>query len=228
MERVKIISGESPVIVIAPHGFDDERTSIYVETITSVANCYGVINLGWEKSEEVDFMKDKADCNNVRHCHEDVVREEFLEPILRFKSKILRKSPEVYIFYIHGMSNRHRILANDPVMDMVIGTGVGTPNSITFDLWKKNFLIDKLENEGFTVYESAQGGPMSGWSRNNMNQLFRKWYHDESVQSIQIEIIYELRKSNPIARRAAEYMGQAILETIQARKFNAPIHNKVY
>jgi hypothetical protein len=229
VERVKIIQGRTPIIIVAPHGADDERTALVAEKAAKETKSYAVINMGWQKGEKVDFMNDYADCNNVLHCHEDVVREEFFDPIIRFKNKILSGGTnEVNIFYIHGMSNRHRILANDPMMDMVLGYGVGIPHSITFDLWKKNFFIDRLENLGFTTYEASQGSSMAGWSKNNMNQLFRKWYLDVRVSSIQIEIVHEMRESDRIAERTGGYLGEAIIETLVAKHFTLLGSNKVY
>jgi len=228
MERVRIIQGNSSIIIVAPHGVDDERTSIIAEKIAAGLKCYGVINLGWERSDKVDFMKDKADCNNVSHCHEDVVREEFLDPILRFKNRILKSGKEAFVFYIHGMSNKHRILANDPTLDIVVGYGVGNPSSISFDVWKKNLFMEKLEEVGFTAYEASQGSNMSGWSKNNMNQLFRKWYFEEKVNSIQLELVHELRESNSAAERAADYLAEAIVETVVANKFNISGYSRIY
>ena len=228
MERVRIIQGKAPIIVVAPHGVNDERTALIAEKMAKEMKAFAVINLGWEKSEKVDFMKDYADCNNVSHCHEDVVKEEFFDPIIRFKNKILRSGADPYIFYIHGMSNKHRIMANDPMMDLVIGYGVGIPNSITFDLWKKDFFIDRLENLGFTTYEASQGSSMSGWSKNNMNQLFRKWYIDTRIQSIQIEIIHEMRENNKIADRTGGYLSEAILDTLVAKHYSLLSSSRVY
>ena len=138
MERVSVIEGSIPVIVVAPHGFhgDDENTDLIAETIASTIDAYAVINRGWERGDTVDSFKDWADCNNVYHCKEDVVREEFLEPIIRFKNKILKKEQLAYIFYIHGMGNRHRAVAKDPYLDAVLGYGAGKPNSFSCDIWQ--------------------------------------------------------------------------------------------
>jgi hypothetical protein len=212
MERVSIIEGKLPILIIAPHGFngDDENTSIIAEHIATSIDAYAVINNGWERSDSVDIFKDKADCNNIYHCKEDVVKEEFLEPIIRFKNKILRKNQIAYIFYIHGMANRHRKIAKDPHLDVVVGYGAGQPNSFSCDEWQKNYFIYQLNQEGITAYEGKSGGSMSGWSRNNMNQYFRKWDYDANVSSMQIEIIHELRSDNETAILVADYMGVAI------------------
>jgi len=223
MERVSIISGKLPILVVAPHGFDgnDEKTAIIAEYIANTIGAYAVINRGWERSDSVDFMNDKADCNNVIHCHEDVVREEILEPILRYKNKILQNSPFAYVYYIHGMSNKHRINTGDPNLDMVIGFGAGEPSSLTCDIWRKNLFLHLLLESGIHAYEGSNGGPMSGWSRMNMNQLFRKWYFDPQVQSMQIEIIHDLRSDNDIAMITSEYLGIAMKNMLKSKSFSS-------
>lgn len=229
MERVSIIPGKLPILVIAPHGFDenDERTAIMVEYMANTFGFYAVINRGWERSDTVDYMLDKADCNDVNHCHEDVVREEFLEPIIRYKERILQKSPIAQVFYLHGMHNRHRVISGDPQLDLVIGFGAGSPNSFTCDIWRKDLFVHLLDNAGMQTYEGSKGGPMSGWARGNMNQLFRKWYPQQEVQSMQIEVIYALRDSTDIALITADFIGQSMLQLIGAKSFSGK-SNKTY
>ena len=200
-ERVSIYEGKLPIIIVAPHGYkaDDENTGFIADYIATKINAYLVCNNGWERDETVDYLEDKADCNNVNHCHEDVVKQEFLEPILRYKNKILRNHNLAYIYYIHGMSNKHRKLANDPHLDVVVGFGAGSPNSFSCELWKKDLFLHLLNSTGVNAYEGSKGGLMSGWARNNMNQLFRKWYPEPQVQSLQIEIVKDLRASLDIA-----------------------------
>lgn len=230
MERVKIISGDEPIIVIAPHGYegDDERTTLISETIAQKIGAYAVINQGWERDSVVDCMKDKANCNNVAHCHDEVVKDEFLDPILRFKSKILKKHSSMFIFYIHGMSNKHRIFVNDPSMDFVVGYGLGHPHSLTCEGWKKDLFIHLMESAGLIVYEGSSGSSMSGWARNNMNQLFRKWYVDPRVQSMQIEIIHELRENDDIASQTGKQVGDVIKMVSVSKNFVSKRTNRMY
>lgn len=230
MERVSEISGKLPVIVVAPHGYDpdDQNTGLIAETIAKKINCYAVINRGWERSDTVDYLKDKADCNNVYHCREDVVREEFLDPIIRFKNKILQYKEFVYIFYIHGMGNRHRQIAKDPDLALVLGYGSGSPNSYTCEHWQKNYILNSLNKAGIISYEGRKGGPMSGWSRNNMNQYFRKWELDSDVYSMQLEIVYDLRYEKDIALLTADYLGASIIDLTYAITYNGPTNFKTY
>lgn len=223
MERVSIISGRLPIIIVAPHGYDgdDEHTSIVAEHMARSIGAYAVINRGWERDDAVDFMLDKADCNNVNHCHEDVVKEEFLEPILRYKNRILQSYDEVFVYHIHGMSNKHRKIAGDPLMDMVVGFGAGSPDSYTCEPWHKDLIMHLLHETGIHAYEGKKGGPMSGWARGNMNQLFRKWYFDPQVHSMQFEIVHDLRNTADAAIITAEYLGTAVKDMLTVKSFSA-------
>ena len=230
MERVSIKKGKSPIIVIAPHGCDcdDQNTALIAETIANRSNAYAVINRGFERNDAVDVMKDKADCNNVSHCHEDVVKEEFLDPIIKFKTQILQTHDVAYVYWIHGMGNKHRKIAKNPNLDIVIGYGAGSPSSYSCDLWRKNAFIDMLRSCGIIAYQGDKGSSMSGWSKNNMNQLFRKWYPDNQVQSMQLEIIQDLRKDEDSAMLIAEYLAMQMQDMLTVDSFTKTIHITSY
>lgn len=232
MERVSIISGKLPIIVVAPHGFNgnDENTAYIAEYIAQKINAYAVINRGWERDDDVDFLNDKADCNNVLHCHEDVVKDEFLDPILRFKNRIMleAKFDTVYVYYIHGMSNKHRKICGDNKLDIVLGHGAGSPNSFTCKNWEKDAFAHQLMRNGLTTYIGASGGPMSGWARNNMNQLFRKWYYDSMVSSMQIEIIYERRALLTTCQSLADILSDAMRTICTLENFSTQKKWNVY
>ena len=222
MERVSVISGKSPILVVAPHGYDqdDYNTDLIAETIAHQLDCYAVINRGWERAESVDYLRDKADCNNIYHCREDVVREEFLEPIIRFKNRILKDFVSCYIFYIHGMANKHRTLSKEPRLDLVVGYGAGSPASYSCELWQKDFLLNELNGLGVMTYEGKKGGVMSGWSRNNLNQYFRKWDLDTDVNSMQIEVIYDLRREKDLAYLISDYIAMSIKNLINTYSYS--------
>jgi hypothetical protein len=118
------------------------------------------------------------------------------------------------MYLIHGMSDKHRIKANDPSLDIVVGYGAGSPDSYSCDPWRKDAFINLLKDNGLCAYEGKKGGQMSGWAKNNMNQLFRKWYTDPAVQSMQIEIVHELRADNDTAQLTAEYLAVAMSDML--------------
>jgi hypothetical protein len=230
MERVSIIPGKLPIIVVAPHGFEgnDEKTAIVAEHIAQSIGAYAVVNRGWERAADVDYLLDKADCNDANHCHEDVVKEEFLDPIIRYKNRILQKHSTAFIYYIHGMGNKHRKVPGNEDLDMVIGYGAGSPSSFSCDIWQKDLFLHFLNESGINAYEGGKGGPMSGWARSNMNQLFRKWYHQTNVKSMQIEIIHDLRKDKTAAIMTAEYLAIAMKDMLDTKGFNTSRQFKVY
>lgn len=230
MERVSVIQGSFPAIIVAPHGYeqDDENTGYLTENIAKYIKAYAVINNGWERSNTYDYAQDRADCNNVYHCKEDVVREEFLEPIIRFKDEINMQGYNAWIFYIHGMSDRHRTISKDPKMDLVIGYGAGSPASYTCHLWQKNFFMYKCLEAMLGAYEGKKGGPMSGWARSNMNQYFRKWDNCQDVFSMQIEIIRALRADREMTDITAHYLGDIIQDTVNCKSFSGGGNYRTY
>lgn len=229
MQRVKTIDGRLPIIVFAPHGFDgnDENTSIIAEAIAKQINASAVINLGWERSDTVDCLNDKADCNNVHHCHEDVVKDEILDPIMRFVQRAKATSKSVYMLNIHGMSDSHRITAKDK-LDLVIGFGEGDPPSFSMDIWRKNFMMSRLMGFGINAYEGKPGGKFSGWAKSNMNQLFRKWYPDQRVQSVQVELTHEIRSTKTMCLLTADYLATTIEDLMNTTNFSTMTTFKSY
>ncbi len=193
MERVTLVQGDSPVLIVAPHGVDDKNTDLIAEKVAVEIGAYAVINKGWKRSQQVDYFKDFANCNNLQHLHSDVVREEFLEPIIVFKNRIKKLYDDnVSIIILHGCSNEVRNKAQDQSLDLILGWGLGSPFRSCSTRFK-NSLCYHLMNEGFGVYEGSHKSKYSGSSKNNLNQLFKRWYPDDMVNSIQIEIVKELR-----------------------------------
>ena len=65
MDRVTVIDGLEPIVVVAPHGFDDPNTDMLAEALATALNAYAVINHGWERDKKVDDANDKANCNSI-------------------------------------------------------------------------------------------------------------------------------------------------------------------
>ena len=133
-ERVSVKEGTLPIILLAPHGCNDANTDIIVDTAADKLDCYAVINNGWERSSTVDASQDKANCNNISHCHEDVVKDEFLDPILRYSNRCSRTvnvgrgslfMRKVIMLSIHGCGDDARVQAGDRNLDFIFGFGLG-------------------------------------------------------------------------------------------------------
>lgn len=202
MERVSIIKGKKPVIFVSPHSLDDKNTDFIAKEAAESMNAYAVINNGWKKSKDHDYFEEKADCNKISHCEEDVVLQEFLQPILAFKNRILRKHKNCYVFIIHGIGNWINDEYDD--LDLIVGTGkdelvqmwgMKSRPYCTFVPWKRELFMWLMENEadripyhGITKY--------AGRHKNNLNQIFKtQKYQDRNVLSMQIEVNYDERRN---------------------------------
>jgi len=189
MERISVIKGQHvpekmPLILIAPHGPDDQGTAFITEEICNLIGCDGIINNGFERSDKFDYAKEKCDCNNIIHCVQDVVKEEFLDPIDKAVNRMYKNSVQANIFIIHGMSDQ-----KEPV-DMVIGYGDSTAKHPPYscEMWQKNAWMYILKSAGISgVYAGKAGGKYAGASKNNLNQYFT------NQASMQIEITRALR-----------------------------------
>jgi hypothetical protein len=210
MERTSFIQGTTPVLVLAPHGADDDNTAELAEAVARRSGAFAVINRGWRRSKTVDQFKDLANCNDVRHLHEDVVREEFLLPVMRGVARIKRKYGRALVLIVHGCRDQARVSADDEMLDVIVGYGAGNPPSYSCKLRTKNALIRCLQEEGFGVYEGAAGGRYAGKSKNNLNQMFVRWHPDNMVESVQIEVVKELRSDREMIELTADGMVAAI------------------
>jgi hypothetical protein len=210
MERTSFIQGAAPFLVVAPHGADDDNTAELAEAVARRTGAFAVINRGWRRSRAVDQFGDMANCNDIRHLREDVVREEFLLPVMRSVARIKKKYGRALVLIVHGCRDHVRKSAEDEMLDIVLGYGAGNPPSYSCNLRTKNALIRCLQEEGFGVYEGAAGGRYAGKSKNNLNQLFVRWYPDNMVESVQIEVVKELRSDREMIGLTADGMVAAL------------------
>lgn len=210
-ERVSVIQGKLPVIFVAPHGADDINTAELADEAANELGCYAVINRGFERSDVVDVEKDQANCNRCDHCKEDVVFDEFLKPILKIKDRLIQRwhSAQPWyannpadpcaclILHIHGCGNLVHKTAGEDV-GIIVGYGLGAKkDSLSCEVWRKNAFIDLFRQyyPNGDAFEGKSGGKYAGRDTNNMNQYFRKWLVEPLVDSMQLEIPYNIRAS---------------------------------
>jgi len=114
-----------PAIIVAPHGYkyDDTNTDYIADTISNLLDCTHIINYGWERSDKFDYFKDKANCNNIEHIKEDVIKDEFLNPIINSYNNYLNRGNLPSIFIIHGVHDSIRNSPNAKYLDLIIGSG---------------------------------------------------------------------------------------------------------
>jgi len=220
--RVYIQRGNQPVIFVAPHGVDDLNTDEIVKAAADELDAYAVINQGFMRSKTVDVQSDKADCNKIDHVIQDVVKEEFLDPILNFKKEIERmsafqdlklispltphKSSSIeeipseqnpLIVIVHGAGNHVHKIVNDTV-SCVVGCGRGTyTDSIICKEWRMNLFIEVFRHyftEG-DIYLGKASGKYAARKKNNIAQYFKLYKKNHKVDVLQLEFPPFLRKN---------------------------------
>ena len=213
-ERVSIIEGNKPVLIIAPHGADDINTAELTELVCNKVNAYGVLNRGWKRSDDVDWLNSQANCNNIEHLSDDVVEDEFLVPIKRYVNRILKDHKDALLYIIHGVGNDIRTITGNNVLDVVLGYGRGKPPKYTCDIAYKNSFLSGLKDVGLTPYVGKSGGRFSGRAKNNLNQYYTRHQSNDHVHSMQVELVYA-RRSNDKIQDTASRLADAISYTFQ-------------
>lgn len=204
-ERVSVIKGSRPIILVCPHGSDDDYTAELTEKCAQMLDAYAVINRGFERADTVDVINDKADCNRVDHCVDDIVYEEYTRYILKYRDEIQDTHDRVFVYHIHGFGNQVKGSDGRPV-DVILGYGLGgnVKDSLTCRAERINH-FGKLYKENAPGYTTSMtgriaigkgGGKYAARSSNNMNQYFRLQDHDSYVESIQIEIAQRIRATH--------------------------------
>jgi N-formylglutamate amidohydrolase len=222
MERVTTTHGDNPALIIAPHDPDDTHTGLIAEIVAQKVNGYSLINWGWERDANVDQNASKANCNDVSHCKQDVVREEFLEPLQNYVNQILSDHDEALIYILHGVGNQFGKTKKPP--EIIVGYGAGTKPSHSCDELYKDAFLYLLDAQNFEAYEGAAGGDYAGRGRNNLNQLYRKHDYDTAVHSMQIEIVRKLRNDEQVARTTADRLAKCIathIDFVQSNRSGA-------
>lgn len=215
MQRVSYHFDVSPIFFVAPHGYkgDDMHTDIITLKAAQHIGASYLINHGWQRSDRVDCINDKADCNNIHHMV-DVVSDEFQKPFHRLCQKIKSYHGKCLVIFIHGISNNIRKEQGCNFVDMVLGYGEGIPKSLTCPENIKNKFIYELQKSKIECFLGKAGGKYSAFSKANMNQYWRKFLYDEKIYSFQLEVIKELRSDETIAELTASYIAEAASKSI--------------
>jgi hypothetical protein len=221
-ERISIKTGKNPIILISPHS-ENPNIGLIARSVAEITDSYYITNNGWECSKIVDQQKDKANCNNSYHCHENVVKDEFLNPLVSFKNKILKDHKNAFIFYLLDAENSVIQECGDPSIGYIIGYGAGDPYSASCFRWVRNCFIYTLSaSENCHIYEGKTGSKHAGWEKDDMNQLFTKWYPEDHVQSMQIKIVKDLTDTTQKATITAEILAICANKLLQTTNFNLP------
>lgn len=215
-QRVGYIKGTSgnPAIIVCPHGFDDTNTAIIAETIQEELQCTSIINYGWERSDKFDYFKDKANCNSIKHLSEDVIKQEFLEPILESYNFYIQQGVFPALFIIHGVHDSVRKSPYAASLDLIIGTGSGT--TLSCDGWSQHFFCKMLSVNLFNVFLGKPNGNYAGNNPDNLNQILNHSKHhidyieEDEKCSFQIEIVKTLRSNKTRAAQTGRILSDSI------------------
>lgn len=223
MQRVSYHFDASPILFVAPHGYkgDDLNSDVIAEKAAEHIGASYLINHGWQRSDMVDCANDKADCNNLNHMIE-VVSDEFKKPFHRLCQKIKAYHGKCLVVFIHGISNNIRKEPGCGNVDMVFGYGQGIPKSLTCPEGLKNKFIYDLHKSNMECFVGKAGGKYSAFSKNNMNQYWRKYLYDEQIHSFQLEIIKELRDDETIAELTGFCLAEAAANCVNYETYHLP------
>jgi len=233
-ERVEVRHGKLPVILVAPHGADDTYTGELTKACADRLDCSAIINWGFERADVVDVLNDRADCNRIDHIEQDVVREEFLDQIVRLRNRLSfaipqGKKPYVYIYYIHGFGKQVEEAMKTKI-DLILGYGESEIKpSYTCPQWIIDMLIHEWEENIYTVGDvfcGKPGGPYAARMKNNLCQLYTKHMNDTFVRSAQIEVCQRLRCNKQTAMWTGSVLANPLREILSSDHFDLVIDRK--
>jgi hypothetical protein len=219
-ERVSVVHGKNPVILIAPHGFDDTNTDIMTEYAALECGGNAVINRGWERDATVDVLNDKANCNNIKHAKHNVVKDEFYDPIIGMVNRLTTKNPKIYVFHVHGCGNDIRKKTGEN-LSVVMGCGDGKPQRITCKKSTRELFTWLIEKDMLWLPAIANAGSrFAGWDMNNLLQMWRPFY--PRVSALQLEFVTAVRNSKADAEVSGRYLGDQINNLLASDGILAP------
>ena len=196
---IKFINGGTNVLLIAPHGhhLDDEKTGDLTHLVAEQSGCYAIINKYYGKKLNGDR---RINLNSLVQVKKHL-QDEFLNPLLEYKNKMVEEHSSAWIFWIHGaeqasikndVNGRNDI--NPDEIKVLVGYGQKTDNDrFTAEPETAAQLIESLKQYDLKAVMANPDIPQGtksfcGHDRNNMNQLFRTGeYKDPNVRSFQLE-----------------------------------------
>lgn len=213
-KEIEIINGKGDILLVAPHGVDDDddNTGALVRKMANELGCYAVINEAYRRNDEDNGEKpDKENmvinCNSIKQV-EKHLKDEFLKPILYFKNRIVKAHGQALVLWIHGINDENideeamafysigknekvnrETLKNYQPLHMVLGVGQPRRNTASNKTIGELRTALSRDPKKCSAFLAVDGSNYCGWSKDNMNQLFRSDDHtDDKAQSIQLEI----------------------------------------
>lgn len=226
-ERVTIVYGKNPIVLVCPHGYDDNQTDILTATAAKELDCNALINHGWKRAKLVDELNSIANCNNFNHVMDTAnmaVNDEYGRPLIRLVNRALKKSSltrankfgyeeqNIYLIHVHGVGDWIKKTVKDKDLTAIIGYGQSDKPSHTCRKWEAETLGHYLTLNGLKTYMGANGGNYCARAKINMNQLFKLYpqYRIETVRSMQVELTYDSRSDNTKAEKTGKLLAKAV------------------
>jgi len=239
--EIEKITGHNKVLLIAPHGFngdktnglkaDDENTGILTREIARRLNCYAIINEVYKKPEKEADPATKRINLNRRGQVEKYLKEEFLQPLKNFTQSIIKNHGSALVLWVHGILDKNitsETVAGD-INNTHVVLGIGQGNSNNHYTANKKTVDDLirvlLDNEDKSIVATLakEESNYCGANENIMNQYFRTHGYDLSkVESIQMEIKHSGFRDKENIEPAAEAFSTAILNMPSVKTENKP------
>lgn len=219
-ERVSVYHSTEPIIIIAPHGPDDDSTVDLALHIAEHLNANAIVNNGFEKADKVNCNSDLADCNRISHIMDQSIISEFYDPLDTMVNKIAGTK---YIFTIHGFGLRIEKQEKKKI-DLILGYGLGAKkNKLTCaeDRIKCFASYYKVLSQSIPsialgeVCVGKGGGLFGGYSSDNIIQLYTSRTGNSNVRAMQLEFSNRMRKTLISSSLTLETYGEYIAECIR-------------
>jgi len=213
-ERVTIINGNNPIILVCPHGPDDTNTSIITKVCAKEVDCSAIINNGWKRTKNINESSGRANCNSatqVLNSRNSVLFSEYGAPLLRMVADSLVSNSNSMVFHIHGVGDHISINQPFPI-GFVMGFGQSKKKpSHTCPLWLKNSFAEYVNydvHRGYAAAQGRKGGNYCARRKDNMAQHLKLTYENSNytLHNLQLEINYELREDKSIAEETGKYL----------------------
>ena len=207
-DDIKVITGNSSLLIIAPHGVatqpkDDINTDILTHEIVKQLECCGIINDVFRKPREMKGPNLENKELNLYKIEQARMHPTFLDEI----RKIVKTPGKTLVLWIHGMKNSSaeteaknkasRFKEKADALHALIGFGQGDSpktgdpkNSFTARKETVNRFKNLLTEYGLTTILTRKNADnFRGRHEDYMNQWFlNEGYKRSQVESIQLEI----------------------------------------
>lgn len=205
---IKVIFGNSRLLLIAPHGVasrpkDDINTDILTQKVVTQLGCCGIINHVFRKPRHMNAPNLENKDLNLYNIAQAQMHPTFLDEI----RKIVTLPGKTLVVWIHGMknssakteakNNASQFKGNAEALHALIGFGQGDSpktgepeNRFTACKETVNRFKNLLTEHGLTTILTRKNADnFRGRHEDYMNQWFmNEGYHRTQVESIQLEI----------------------------------------